>query len=250
MTVSPETPSTHPALKPPGAFLFSEGWNRFLTGWGLAAALLFVVDGYMISITPEEKVMGLIQKIFYIHLPSAWCAFLAFFVVFVAGLMYLITRKALWDALGAAGAEMGLVFTSITLLTGSTWARSAWGVWWTWDVRLTTTLILWFIYVGYLILRKTFEGSEKQAPFCAAYGMLGFLDVPIIHISIKLTETQHPAVLKSSGGGGLDPSMRSMLLWSSLIYLFGFGFFLLIRWREGLLAARFEALAARRMRRQ
>lgn len=168
---------------------------------------------------PVERVMGPVQKIFYFHVPSAWIAFFAFFVTFVCSIAVLITSNRIYDDIAAASAEIGVIFCTIVLLTGPLWARPVWGVWWTWDPRLTTTLILWFIYLGYIMLRKFTEEEDKRAKFSAALGIIGFIDVPIVFLSIRWWRTIHPNVLQK-GGGGLHPDMKTALF----VCLFTFTF--------------------------
>lgn len=163
---------------------------------------------------PREMMMGDAQRIFYFHVPSAWIGFLAFFVVFVASLVFLKTRQRRWDALSLASAEIGVVFTTLVLLTGPLWAKVAWGAFWVWDARLTTTLILWLIYVGYLMLRSSAEG-ERRARFCAVLGIVGFLDVPLIYLSVSWWRTMHPGYVVSEPGG-LAPQM-AQTLWVALL---------------------------------
>ena len=224
--------------------LFAPWTSRALRIAGIAAAVGFVVLGWAITGTPIELKMGLVQKIFYIHLPSAWCAFLGFFLAACASVLYLAKRKPIFDALAVSAAEVGLVFTTVVLLTGSAWGRAVWGVWWTWDVRLTTTLILWFIYVGYLMLRSAYEGQERQATLAAVYAIVGFLDVPVVHMSVNFSETQHPKVLRSSGGGGLAPEMVQTLWLGSVVFLVFFLFLWLLRARAEIMERRAEALSA------
>jgi heme exporter protein C len=159
---------------------------------------------------PLEKTMGAVQKIFYFHVPSAWIAFFAFFVTFVCSILVLITSKKIYDDIASSSAEIGLIFCTIVLITGPIWAKPAWGVWWTWDPRLTTTLILWFIYLGYIMLRKFTDEEDKRAKFSAALGIIGFIDVPIVFLSIRWWRTIHPNVLQK-GGGGLHPDMKTAL---------------------------------------
>ena len=156
---------------------------------------------------PVERVMGIVQKIFYFHVASAWIGFFAFFVTFVASILYLITKKYTFDDIAAASAEIGLAFCTIVILTGPLWARPTWGKFWTWDPRLTSTLLLWFIYVGYVMLRQFMEESQKRAQFSAALGIIGFINVPIVFLSIQWWEnTIHPNVVQK-GGGGMHPDM-------------------------------------------
>lgn len=160
---------------------------------------------------PTEQTMGDIQRIFYYHVPSAWTSFAFFFVNFIASIWYLITRKANADALALAAAEVGVVFCTIVLITGPLWAKPVWGIWWTWDARLTTTLVLWLIYVSYLILRR-FSDSQQTPTLAAALAIFGFLDVPIVYMSIRWWRTQHPQpVIGGAPGSGLDPSMKFAL---------------------------------------
>ena len=154
--------------------------------------------------------MGAVQKIFYFHVPSAWIAFFAFFVTFICSILVLVNGKKIYDDIASSSAEIGLIFCTIVLITGPIWAKPAWGVWWTWDPRLTTTLILWFIYLGYIMLRKFTDEEDKRAKFSAALGIIGFIDVPIVFLSIRWWRTIHPNVLQK-GGGGLHPDMKTAL---------------------------------------
>lgn len=167
----------------------------------------------------REKVMGDIQRIFYFHAPAGIVCFLAFTVTFVASIGYLITRKKHWDIVGHASTEVGLLFTSIVLLTGPMWARPVWGTWWTWEARLTTTLLLWLIYMGYLLVRRYTDDPDQRARFAAVVGIVGFLDVPIVYWSVRVWRGHHPLVLKVSGGGGLEESMKTVFLGGILTYL-------------------------------
>lgn len=177
----------------------------------IAAFAMIIVGLYFAFIyAPTEKVMGVIQKIFYFHVASAWIAFFAFFVTFICSILLLIKNNHLFDDIASASVEIGVIFCSIVLLTGPLWARPVWGVWWTWDPRLTTTLILWFVYVGYIMLRKFTEEEDKRAKFSAALGIIGFIDVPVVFLSIRWWRTIHPNVLQK-GGGGLHPDMKTAL---------------------------------------
>jgi heme exporter protein C len=168
---------------------------------------------------PTEQTMGDIQRIFYYHVPSAWTAFLLFFVNFVASIVYLVWRGAKADAWALASAEVGVVFCTIVLITGPLWAKPVWGIWWTWDARLTTTLVLWLIYVSYLMLRRFSEG-QQTATIAAALAVFGFLDVPIVYMSIRWWRTQHPSPVIGGGqGSGLDPAMWQALLFNWLAFM-------------------------------
>lgn len=161
---------------------------------------------------PVEKVMGMVQKIFYFHVSSAWIGFFAFFITFITSILYLITKKYTFDDIASASAEIGLAFCTIVILTGPLWAKPTWGKYWTWDPRLTSTLILWFIYVGYVMLRQFMDESDRRAKFSSAIGIIGFINVPIVFLSIQWwTNTIHPNVVQK-GGGGLHSDMLTAML--------------------------------------
>ncbi len=171
---------------------------------------------------PSERVMGLVQKIWYFHLASAWVTFLAYFVVFIAGILYLSRKERRFDILGYSSAGIGVIFNTLVLVTGSIWAKPIWGTWWTWDSRLSTTLILWLMYVAYLMLRTASGEDSKGARLAAVFGIVAFIDVPIVYMSIRWWRTIHPLVFKSKGTD-VDPAMLNTLLISlvafTLLYL-------------------------------
>ena len=188
----------------------------------LRAAILFVLialTAYLaFHYAPVEKSMGIIQKIFYLHLPSALSSFVAFGVCFYANLMYVFKRQPKWDWLGVSAAEVGLAFISVVLVTGPIWAHPVWGIWWTWDARLTLTFVLWLLYISYLLLRSMLEEPDKRALFSALFGIFAFLDVPLVYFSIRWWRTQHPQpVILGGPGSGLDPRMRVsyLLVWAA-----------------------------------
>ncbi len=166
---------------------------------------------------PTAADTGIIQKIFYLHLPLAWWALIGFFTTFVASILYLATKKAHWDLLAGAAAEVGVVLAGLALITGSIWARRSWGVWWTWDPRLTTTLIMWFVYAGYLVVRKLELPEIRRANICAVVGIAAFIDVPLVFFSARLWRSIHPAVFAAKGGG-LDPNMKVAVITCVLIF--------------------------------
>jgi len=181
-------------------------------------ALLAFSTYQALFVAPTEQTMGDVQRIFYYHVPSAWVAGVCFFVNFVASIVYLAKRSLNADALAAASAEVGVVFCTIVLITGPIWARPVWGIWWTWDARLTTTLVLWLIYVSYLVLRRFAAGSQTQV-LAAALGIFGFVDVPIVYMSIRWFRTQHPSPVMGGGANsGLDPAMLHAFLWNLLAF--------------------------------
>ncbi|MDR2820391.1 MAG: cytochrome c biogenesis protein [Desulfovibrio sp.] len=176
---------------------------------------------------PAEATMGLIQKIFYIHLPLAWWSLFSFFLVFLGSVLYLLKRAPAADRLCAAAAETGVLLSGLALLTGMLWARKSWGVWWTWDPRLTTTLIMWFIYAGYLVLRGLNLPRQRKGLVCAVVGVVAFLDVPLVFVSARIWRSIHPAVLGAQDGG-LEPEMKFTvtacavafgLFWAGLVWL-------------------------------
>jgi heme exporter protein C len=166
---------------------------------------------------PTEKTMGDVQRIFYYHVPSAWTAFLLFSINFVASIVYLIRRSTRADALALVSAEVGVVFCTVVLVTGPLWARPVWGIWWTWDMRLTSTLLLWLIYVSYLALRR-FSTSGQTPVLAAALAIFGALDVPLVYFSIWIFRTQHPQPV-IGGGGSINPRMLHVLLinWAAFL---------------------------------
>jgi len=173
---------------------------------------LYLVGFY----APIEREQGVVQKIFYFHVPSAWVAFLAFFVVFVFSFRYLVSRDKRWDNRAAAAAEVGVMFCTLVIITGPIWAKPVWGIWWTWDARLTLTLVLWLIYVSYVLLRHYVADAEKRATLSAVLGIIGFIDVPLVYFAIRWWRTQHPQpVIAGGGGSGMDPRMATAF-WVSL----------------------------------
>jgi len=182
--------------------------NYVLVGLGFA---LMVAALYMVFIyVPTDKETGAVQRIFYFHVPLAWIGFLAFLVVFVCSILYLMKRAVKWDTIASASAEVGVVFTSLVLVTGSVWAKAAWGIWWTWDARLTATLVLWFTYVAYLLLRSYVTEDSQRARLSAVLGIVGFIDVPVVALAVMLWRTQHPGAIIFEGG--LVPSMLLTLV--------------------------------------
>jgi heme exporter protein C len=215
--------------------------HRALLGTTLAVGLVALYMAFVYA--PREATMGDVQRIFYFHVGAAWTAFLAFFVVFLGGLAYLRTGDRRWDALALSSAEIGVVFTTITLATGSIWAKPAWGAWWTWDPRLTTTTVLWLIYVSYLILRGAIDEPDRRARLAAVVGIAGFVDVPIVFLSIRLWRTIHP-VLVESRGFDMAPEMVYALIAALLACTLIYAYLLLVR--TSLERRRLELEAAKR----
>ncbi len=200
--------------------------NRVLAA--LAAVLLLAALLAAFVIAPTEAEMGDTQRIFYFHVAAAWAAFLAFLLVFLGSVAYLRTKAVRWDILAVSAAEIGVVFTSVTLASGSVWARSAWGTWWTWEPRLTTTLMLWLIYVSYLLLRGMVEEPNRRAAFAAVFGIIGFVDVPIVFMSIRWWRTLHPQVVGTEGFN-MEATMLPALFLSVAAFTVVLLYFLLLR---------------------
>jgi heme exporter protein C len=166
--------------------------------------------------------MGPIQRIFYLHVSSAWTGLTAFLICFVANLFYVFRREPKWDWLGIASAEVGLAFTTVVLVTGPIWAHPVWGIWWTWDARLTSTFILWLLYACFLLLRTLVDEPERRMLFSALFGIFAFLDVPLVFGSIRWWRTQHPQpVVMGGSGSGLDPTMWKVtfFFWLAMLAL-------------------------------
>jgi heme exporter protein C len=185
-----------------------------MAGWlqGPLLVLMLVALYAAFLYAPTESQMGEVQRIFYFHVGAAFNAFLSFFVVFVAGILYLARRKLVWDQIAVASVEVGVIFTTIVLTTGPIWAKPVWNTWFPWgDPRVMTTLVLWMIYVAYLILRSSLPEGDKKYRFCAVFGIIGFLDVPIVWMSIRWWRTIHPVVITTEGAQ-LEPEMLRALI--------------------------------------
>jgi len=183
-------------------------------GFGIATILTLSIGIYMAFVyAPTELTQGQAQRIFYVHVPMAWLAYLAFAVVFVGSLGFLWKRSARMDRVARSAAELGFLFTSLVLVTGMLWGRPIWNAWWSWDARLTTTLILWFIYLGYFMLRAYADDRERGARYGAVLGIIGAVDVPLIHFSVTWWRTLHPEpVVLNTSGPNLPDSMLATLL--------------------------------------
>ncbi|MFQ6026008.1 MAG: cytochrome c biogenesis protein [Dehalococcoidia bacterium] len=201
----------------------ASGWFSGISSYLVVlGGLLMLVDLYLIfMVAPTDSVLGHVQRVFYFHVPIAIMSFLAFFIVFVASIGYLIKRDQRWDRVAHAAAEVGVVFVTLALLSGVIWARPVWGVWWTWEPRLTTTLILWLIYVAYLMLRSYAPNQAQGALYAAAVGIVGFVDVPIVYYSVQWWRSIHPSAVVGplAEAGALEPVMLWVLLFSFLTFL-------------------------------
>jgi len=189
------------------------GWWLLRRTIGIAAFVLLILAQLAAFLyVPPERTMGDVQRIFYFHVASAWNAFLAFFVVFLAGVLYLFSRRRPLDSLAAASAEVGVVFTTIVLVTGPLWAKPVWNTYWTWDVRLTTTLILWFIYVAYLAIRAAVDEPDQRARLSSIFGILGFIDVPVVFFSIRWWRSIHPVLIEPGSMNMSGPMVATLIL--------------------------------------
>ena len=159
---------------------------------GIAALVALGVSAVLsLVVAPPDAVQGEVQRIMYVHVPAAWLAYLCFFVVFIASIAYLKTKKTRWDRVAAASAEIGVLFTSLAIVLGMLWGKPVWGTWWTWDPRLTTTVVLLMIYVAYLAIRRITDNPSRRARWAAVIGIVGFIDVPIVHLSVVWWRSLH-----------------------------------------------------------
>ena len=189
------------------------GRRRWI-GW---SALVAVVAGSVVGlfVVPADALQGEVQRLMYVHVPTAWVGMLAFFVVFVMSVLYLVQRDERWDLVAESSAEIGVLFTALTLVLGSLWGKPTWGVWWTWDPRLTTTAILLVIYVGYLAVRSFTEDPDRRARWSAVVGIVGFVDVPIVYLSVTWWRSLHQPP-------STPRSVAPEFLWTLGLYLLAF----------------------------
>ena len=198
----------------------------------VTTGVMMLIDIWLIfMVAPTDSVLGHVQRVFYFHVPIAIMSFLAFFVVFIASLGYLIKRTPKWDAVAHASAEVGVVFVTLALLTGIIWARPIWNTWWTWEPRLTTTMILWLIYVAYLMVRSYAPSQSKGAIYGAVVGILGFVDVPIVYYSVVWWRSIHPSPVVGpfAQADALDSTMAWILLYSFITFVFFFAYMVMER---------------------
>lgn len=212
-------------------------------GWLILAAVtmaLFCVTLWTIFVhAPVEARMGIVQKIFYFHVPSAYGMYLGFVLCAIGSIVYLVGRKESWDAVAVAGAEVGLMFCLMMLITGPLWARKAWGVWWTWDPRLTSTLLAGMIFTAYVVLRS-FGGGDAERRFAAGLGIVGAFDIPVIHYAVDRWRGTHPTVI-TSRGGGITAEMGHALIVSLVFFT---ALFALLVWTRVRQERARQALAA------
>ena len=212
-----------------------------LLALGLSATLSLVV-------APPDALQGEVQRLMYVHVPAAWLAYLSFFVVFVSSVAYLRTSRTRWDRVAAASAEIGVLFTALAIVLGALWGKPVWGTWWTWDPRLTTTAMLLLIYIGYLAVRRITDNPTRRARWSAVIGVVGFVDVPIVHLSVVWWRSLHQqSTVLRLGGPQIEGSMLTALLVAVGAFTIVYAYLMAVRLRVGRLeerAAR-EALSPR-----
>jgi heme exporter protein C len=196
--------------------------DTLLLGMTILSAVMVLIALYLALVgAPEANLSSetgrYAQRIIYFHIATAWVGFLAFFVTFIGGVVYLRTQSRTWDIVALSSAEIGTVFMLGVLVSGSIWAKPAWGVWWVWDERLTISLVQFLIYVGYLMLRASVEDPSRRARFAAVYGIVAFISVPINFIAIRLWRTQHPLMFGGEDGG-LGPNMMFAFAFSLITF--------------------------------
>jgi heme exporter protein C len=206
--------------------------GRWVTVFGLL--LLAGVYVRALAFTPEERIQGLAQKIYYVHVPSAWSAMLAMGLLGLASILFLFLKDPRYDRFAAASAEVGTAFSLVMLTTGPLWAKPIWGTWWTWDARLTLTLMLFFMFIGYLVLRGAVSDPGLRARYSAVLGICGLVLLPFIHLSVYLFRTMHPApiVLKPSAPSA-PPAMVITLLSSFAVFTLLYVGFVMQRYAMG-----------------
>lgn len=194
--------------------------------FALSLALIIYTIYLVFLRVPTDANLGISQRIFYIHVPIAWLGMISIVIVAIASAMYLWTKDNKWDDLAYSTAEYGIMFATLIIITGAIWAKPVWGVWWTWDSKLTTTLILWFIYASYLIIRAYVPKGIQQARYAAVIALIGAIDAPIIYLATEWWRTAHPhyVIGPLEESGGLDPQMRTAFLVSmvafTVLYIF------------------------------
>ncbi|MFQ5889119.1 MAG: cytochrome c biogenesis protein CcsA [Gemmatimonadota bacterium] len=206
-------------------------------------ALTVLLGGSVVGlfVVPADAVQGEVQRLMYVHVPSAWLAMLAFFVVFVMSVLYVVQRDARWDLVAASSAEIGVVFTALTLALGSLWGKPTWGVWWTWEPRLTTTAIMLAIYVGYLAVRSFADDPEKRARWSAIVGIVGFINVPIVYLSVVWWRTLHQP---PSSPRSIAPQLLAALVLNVGAFTLLYVYFMVRRYRLAHLERKLEKSVA------
>jgi heme exporter protein C len=219
--------------------------------------VLAITAALALWISPPDAQQGNVVRLLYLHVPTIWIAFLGFFVTAVASVLWLVprTRRAEWDLLAGASAEVGVVFTGITLIVGSIWGRPTWGTYWVWDARLTSTAILFFLYLGYLALRRTASTADERGKRCAIAALIAFADVPIVHLSVTWWQTLHQSgtVFNPNNDVQIHGTMGFTLVWSVAAFTFFYIYLVMRRLQlaeleEGLEERELELAIAERQR--
>jgi heme exporter protein C len=217
--------------------------SRILGGAALASLVVLALFGLWIA--PPDRIQSDAQRLMYLHVPAAWIAYLAFGVTALASALYLWrrTRSPIWDRLAGASAELGVIFTGLTLVLGSLWGRPVWGIWWAWDARLVTTAVLFFLYVGYLALRRVPTSLEARAKRSAIAALVAFVDVPIVHFSVNWWRTLHQqaTVFTPSLNAHIHGVMAFTLWWGVLAFTLLYLYLLDKRYRLEALEENLEA---------
>jgi heme exporter protein C len=209
-----------------------------MLGWASAAGLAATAV-VALFVVPPDATQGDVQRLMYVHVPAAWIAFLSFGIVFAASVAYVRTGRMQWDRIAVSAAEIGVQFCALTIFLGSLWGRPVWGTWWTWDPRLTTTALLLLIYVGYLSLRKVADSPARRARWSAVVGVVGFIDVPIVHMSVVWWRSLHQqATVLRPGTPTIAGSMLATLLLAFVAFSVVFGYLMVVRLRLGRLEDR------------
>ncbi len=218
----------------------SRGGERVLGIAALAATIVSLVLSLVVA--PPDAVQGEVQRLMYIHVPAAWLAYLSFLVVLIGSVAYLRTNRIRWDRVAVASAEIGVLFTALAIALGALWGKPVWGTWWTWDPRLTTTAVLLLIYLGYLALRRITDNPSQRARWSAVLGIVGFIDVPIVHLSVVWWRSLHQdATVLRLGGPEIHGSMLAALLVGVAAFTLVYAYLMTLRLRVG----RLEERAAR-----
>lgn len=216
-------------------------------GWASLVAVAVTAVMSLIVVPPDAS-QGNVQRLMYVHVPAAWLAYLSYFVVFVASIAYLVTKRIRWDRLAAASAEVGVLFTALTIALGMLWGKPVWGAWWTWDPRLTTTAILLLLYLGYLAVRRLPESPARRARWAAVVGIVAFLDVPIVQLSVTWWRSLHQGpTVRLLGESTIAPIMLTTLLIAVGAFTVLYCYLITLRLRVGRLEERAvaEALSPR-----
>ena len=214
--------------------LFKNKWFDGALILGVTVLMIVTLRAIFIQ-APMEKIMGAVQKVFYFHVPLALVTYLGVACLLGFSIAYLWTRNIVWEAWSKASTEISLLFCTLVLVTGPIWAKPAWGTWWTWEARLTTTLILWILLAAALLIRNVADSQERGAKFAAVVGILAAIDIPIIHKAVEWWRGQHPTVFKAGNRGALDPEMVPAFALGMLVFFVLFIVLLLLRARVAVL---------------